>query len=334
MKKRLLQTALCVVVGFSSLCGAQVRESLAECPVEMTNNWWPGLLIPRATVTSAAPGSKIEMAYEVLPDATDAKFSLCTNYGKTPLPGFEGTEQDATESTRMNLPLSGSGVYTYTITDETITSLGSSDFHGWDGNVRIVGQGFKITSLDLVYDEPEDVSLAECPVAMTNNWWPGLLIPRATVTSAKPGWKIVMDYTVDEGVNDAKFSLCTNYGKTPLPGFEGTEQDATEATRMNKPISGTGQYVYTITEETITSLGSNDFHGWDGNVRIVGQGFTITSLMLVKSDTGLGVEGIVMSSDLEDQPVEYYNLQGVRVLNPTHGVYVRRQGNRTSKIML
>lgn len=31
-------------------------------------------------------------------------------------------------------------------------------------------------------------------------------------------------------------------------------------------------------------------------------------------------------------PIEYFNLQGVRVLNPSHGVFIRRQGNKTEKI--
>lgn len=34
----------------------------------------------------------------------------------------------------------------------------------------------------------------------------------------------------------------------------------------------------------------------------------------------------------EDEPVEYYNLQGVRVINPTPGIYIQRQGNKVRKI--
>lgn len=35
-----------------------------------------------------------------------------------------------------------------------------------------------------------------------------------------------------------------------------------------------------------------------------------------------------------DQPVEYYNLQGVKVSNPTSGIYIVRQGEKAYKIML
>lgn len=35
-----------------------------------------------------------------------------------------------------------------------------------------------------------------------------------------------------------------------------------------------------------------------------------------------------------DAPVEYFNLQGIRVLNPTHGIYIRRQGTTVTKVTL
>lgn len=33
-------------------------------------------------------------------------------------------------------------------------------------------------------------------------------------------------------------------------------------------------------------------------------------------------------------PVEYFNLQGVKVANPQHGIFIRRQGNKTTKVIL
>lgn len=45
-----------------------------------------------------------------------------------------------------------------------------------------------------------------------------------------------------------------------------------------------------------------------------------------------GVEGVEVAD--ADAPVEYYNLQGIRVENPQSGVYIRRQGSKASKIIL
>ena len=48
------------------------------------------------------------------------------------------------------------------------------------------------------------------------------------------------------------------------------------------------------------------------------------------------VENITVDTDLEQAPVEYYNLQGVRMVedNLVPGIYIRRQGNKTSKVVI
>ena len=33
-----------------------------------------------------------------------------------------------------------------------------------------------------------------------------------------------------------------------------------------------------------------------------------------------------------EAPVEFYNLQGVRVANPEAGIYIRRQGSNVTKV--
>lgn len=43
-----------------------------------------------------------------------------------------------------------------------------------------------------------------------------------------------------------------------------------------------------------------------------------------------GVENVAIDNDAD---VEYYNLQGVRVINPGHGVYIERRGNRATKVI-
>ena len=44
-----------------------------------------------------------------------------------------------------------------------------------------------------------------------------------------------------------------------------------------------------------------------------------------------GVEDVTVD---ENAPVEYYNLQGVRVANPENGIYIRRQGSKVSKVLV
>lgn len=46
-------------------------------------------------------------------------------------------------------------------------------------------------------------------------------------------------------------------------------------------------------------------------------------------DNAAGIAGVVV--DDENAPVEYYNLQGVRVANPENGLYIVKQGKKVSK---
>ncbi len=55
--------------------------------------------------------------------------------------------------------------------------------------------------------------------------------------------------------------------------------------------------------------------------------FTLT----VGLDKADGVEDIDIDAN---EPVEYYNLQGVRVANPENGLYIRRQGGKTTKVLV
>ncbi len=48
-------------------------------------------------------------------------------------------------------------------------------------------------------------------------------------------------------------------------------------------------------------------------------------------EAGSGVADLTVD---ENAPVEYYNLQGVKVANPENGIFIRRQGNKIEKIMV
>ena len=58
----------------------------------------------------------------------------------------------------------------------------------------------------------------------------------------------------------------------------------------------------------------------------------VNKLTLNQEGTTTGIEGV--EAENENAPVEYFNLQGVRVQNPGQGLYIRRQGNRVEKVAL
>lgn len=47
-----------------------------------------------------------------------------------------------------------------------------------------------------------------------------------------------------------------------------------------------------------------------------------------------GITGIETVESAQDATVEYYNLNGVKVVNPEKGMYIRRQGNKAEKVIL
>ena len=53
--------------------------------------------------------------------------------------------------------------------------------------------------------------------------------------------------------------------------------------------------------------------------------------MLIEEGDDSGIADIVVD---ENAPVEYFNLQGVRVENPENGLFIRRQGGKVSKVII
>lgn len=51
-----------------------------------------------------------------------------------------------------------------------------------------------------------------------------------------------------------------------------------------------------------------------------------------KKDIDTGVDEV--TADNANAPVEFFNLQGVRVENPTNGLYIKRQGNTVTKVLV
>lgn len=109
------------------------------------------------------------------------------------------------------------------------------------------------------------------------------------------------------------------------------KNEATPAWQPHTEFGGAGD-VETETEYTSaavmlvmdcsTSLGEADF----AKLKSV-----VNSVIERLADRKSGVDDIIVDQ-AEDAPVEYYNLQGLRVMNPTHGIYIQRQGNKAKKI--
>ena len=54
-------------------------------------------------------------------------------------------------------------------------------------------------------------------------------------------------------------------------------------------------------------------------------------IISILEDVSSGIEEVGVDANV---PVEYYNLQGVKVANPENGIFIKKQGGRTSKVVL
>ena len=87
---------------------------------------------------------------------------------------------------------------------------------------------------------------------------------------------------------------------------------------------------------TTTGTYTQADYAWEGEASEIE--FTIngtvqikTLTVTAKSNVG-GVEDVTISE--ENAPVEYFNLQGVKVANPENGLYIVRQGSKVSKVII
>ena len=85
------------------------------------------------------------------------------------------------------------------------------------------------------------------------------------------------------------------------------------------------------TYEVTINVAENTGTARDTQIRLASSGSYVTfNVKQEGSQSGI----ISVTDGNADAPAEYYNLQGVRVENPRHGVFIRRQGAKTEKVIL
>lgn len=63
------------------------------------------------------------------------------------------------------------------------------------------------------------------------------------------------------------------------------------------------------------------------------QAFSFTDIVFAPTSKASDAVNSIESADIT-APVEYYNLNGVRVAHPQHGIYIMRQGDKARKVMI
>lgn len=117
---------------------------------------------------------------------------------------------------------------------------------------------------------------------------------------------------------------------------QSTEQDGTENLSRNeikRKVDGSGKNGLTL---DLSSLDNSNTTDATLSLTLKKNGatakpYTFSISLGENPNVSTGIEGIEAEADGE---VEYFNLQGVKVKNPDHGIYIRVAGGKASKVIL
>lgn len=126
------------------------------------------------------------------------------------------------------------------------------------------------------------------------------------------------------------------------------EVDAAEGTSVrlkiqetrNADIAPTWRTIRILTEKDLPFKGEIDLNPVSRFIKITPasvSGTVYLNAFRISDATGNFGEDFSGITDIiadDNASVEYFNLQGIRVDNPTSGLYIRRQGNRVEKILV
>lgn len=102
------------------------------------------------------------------------------------------------------------------------------------------------------------------------------------------------------------------------------------------PANITSGETYTFSHTISASSAIKDLNNCNVVVYLtnVKTGVIENACWLTKDNNYSGVEEVNLDGVNADAPVEYYNLQGIRVVEPSNGIFIRRQGNSTTKVLI
>lgn len=153
-------------------------------------------------------------------------------------------------------------------------------------------------------------------------------IPELYVRGVMNGWGATDQMTESNGVYTYKFESVS---------ADAAEFKIADSTWGVHNYGGEAMIVYCNKPgvQTLVSNGANvTISNWvEGPMEIT---FDLANLELTVAganqpeDPTTGIESI----DNENAPVEYYNLQGVKVADPSNGIFIKKQGSKTSKVVV
>lgn len=209
------------------------------------------------------------------------------------------------------------------MTNETPIAITSADMSSYIGKTLVtVAEGVEADPSKFALPAGYEFTAVEggLAVALTKPGVPALAIDEATKT---------VTVTAEEGCT-VWYQVSDNPAAAAMQAFSVLTAEETAAIKADDTWTNSGLQEYTVTVE----------NGKNYAFAAVPAGMTpsmthsdATGVSVSATGVITGVEGIEADADI-NAPVEYFNLQGQPVANPSNGIYIRRQGSKVAKVII
>lgn len=187
----------------------------------------------------------------------------------------------------------------------------------YENNPNNGGSGITVSSSSTKY---------ECNAYISNNIIDGCLWGVTVIGQGKANLGNITVAETDSAYNPGG-NVFRNNGNTGAAAAAG--ENAWDASKPYDLYNNTAFTIYAqnntwgCAQQTAEEIEKQIFHKNDND--------TLGEVIFMPAAGGAGVGSIVVDNESE---AEYYNLQGVKVLNPSNGIYIKRQGNKVSKVLV
>ena len=148
-----------------------------------------------------------------------------------------------------------------------------------------------------------------------------ITLSNTSVVEKQPAGTVVGAITVESDFDNVTYSYLVQ-GKQTFFGYAQAPFEVKDGNLVTtEPISA-ADYADVVTGNSFCNI---TITATNANGEAVSRQFNIS----IKASSAIDE---VMNDEIA--PVEYYNMQGVKVENPTNGVYIKKQGNSVSKVIL
>lgn len=275
-------------------------------------------------------------------------FSTENAYGMTTKPMTAGNDDFETSITNITL--------------NNISIDFTGNYRSWNSTSGPELRMNKNSVLTITAPAGYDIEKISFAPGVSGSAWECILPANTTITETKNGNKIIARvWTPGDGCfSSAKFSFTANSrigsitvslkacpAEAPELTLEGSKVIATPKSADHtivwrvRPVEGSQSPVMravAATDWTSHNVGEvleheiqpNEAYYLDVKAMTSNGHESAVNTLLLQNGEVTGIEDVVT----EAGEVEYFNLQGIRVVNPENGIFIRRQGGKTSKVAL